>query len=567
MAQESQPRRQTKTKTAVTDEVETLSPVEMSLGKSNGNSASRTRDYNPGSPVSLFWQHPISDQEEVNWFVPPLPRREEKHEEVNGLLSELCDHMKDTPMRAWLVRWNYATRSAAAAGEEVDVELEAEQRFAIQQERAEVECKKIDAMLSSLENREKETETELIAAQKSFAEASANAGLACNPDPKYLTSRFNEADLTDFYFAPSGINPQCVEDAVQAIVPDLDAVAGEQGVSPTQRHSLWSTILTYFMQFLAPLVCGFMLAICLGTLVGILDLDDFSRRDSFPKFALSAALGFVIVYLMGEIFSNAVHSLTRTLEERGEDGEQAPPPLPNTQSAYPPGRVTPEFTRSKSTPPTLRTGKRIAIGLIVVALCLGFAEVVAEGIGIRELHRQQMARRARFGGGGIGGHGEEELPILMYLLIGTLISGPYLFYKASKAWGESDLQLREAWLIHQQRAWVDYRRARPETQLAFQVACHVEQLEKSLYDIKMQIKRLHKNRVALENLEPDKHTQARRKEARAAAVGESLRLQNMIEEIVDTHEPFGKGQGYAAAYARPTTGYANSSSNFSGQTG
>src|SRR4051794_238449 len=40
----------------------------------------------PKDPSSLFWQQPIASDEEVNWFVPPLPRREEHGEQVVGLL-------------------------------------------------------------------------------------------------------------------------------------------------------------------------------------------------------------------------------------------------------------------------------------------------------------------------------------------------------------------------------------------------------------------------------------------------------------------------------------------------
>ena len=164
--------------------------------------------------------------------------------------------------------------------------------------------------------------------------------------------------------------------------------------------------------------------------------------------------------------------------------------------------------------------------------------MIAEGNGIRELHRQQLARRERFRNPNSSIAREEELNILLYMIIGTLISGPYLVYKSTKSWGESDIQLREAWLLHQQRKWLDERRARPETGKAFELACTVEQLENSLYDIKIQLKRMQERRESLHNPEPDRATQIRRKEARAAAVGEALRLQTMVEEIVDTTEPF-----------------------------
>lgn len=532
-------------------------PMRANGAAANGNGAK------PKDPISLFWQQPIAAEEEVNWFVPPLPRREEQGHQVEALLNELNTMVPHMPMRSWLARWNYHTRASASAAEQVDVEREAERRFAEQCSRGEVDGRRLDEMIQSLEGREQSIESDLTDAQKEFAEAAARAGLSCEPDPKRLHAppQNSHASLdnrllgrsakpvpalpaapdpiADLNYAPSGINPQCVEEALQAEVPDLDAVAGQQGVSPIPRHTLWNTILTFFMQFLAPLVCGFMLALCLGTLVGILDLDDFSRRDSVPKFALAAALGFVIVYLMGELFSNSVHALTRTLEmkEEMEMEEQRPEPSPFAADRSFFGRVREIGNFRRPAGPRLHMGLGVAIGLICAALFLGLAEVTAEGYGIRELHHQQIARRMRFRNPNSNLPPDEELNILLYMTIGTLISGPYLMYKASRSWGESDIQLREAWLLHQQRNWIDDRRARPETGLAFQAACRVEQLENSLYDIKIQLKTLRERRAALYNPQPDAGTQVRRKEARAAAVGEALRLQTMVEEMVNVTEP------------------------------
>jgi hypothetical protein len=539
---------------------EAAQPLRASGASTNGNGAK------PKDPPSLFWQQPIAAEEEVNWFVPPLPRREEQGEQVLGLLNDLDRMVPHMPMRSWLTRWNYHTRSAASAAEQVDVEREAERRFAEQCARGEVDGRRLDEMIQSLEGREQTIEGELTNAQKEFAEAAACAGLSCEPDPKRrqapppsdpvaLNKRLlaphgtskpaapSAPDpISDLNYAPSGINPQSVEEALQFEVPDLDAVAGAQGVSPIPRHTLWNTILTFFMQFLAPLVCGFMLALCLGTLVGILDLDDFSRRDSVPKFALAAALGFVIVYLMGELFANTVHALTRTLEMRAQSEEDylQSPPDPMIEDRTIVGRLRAFGRFPRPATPRLRAGLGIATAFLIAALFLGLAEVTAEGYGIRELHHQQIARRMRFRNPNLPP--EEELFMPLYLLIGTLISGPYIMYKASKSWGESDIQLREAWLLHKQRNWIDDRRARPETGLAFQAACRVEQLENSLYDIKIQLKTLRERRATLYNPQPDTATQVRRKEARAAAVGEALRLQTMIEEMVNVNEPFPTAQ-------------------------
>ena len=501
---------------------------DISNGRVEANGAGSNGKSSPSfltEPPSLFWQSPLSEEEEVNWFVPPLPHRQEREAEVLSQLAEFKELIGPKSKRAWLLGWDYLTRASSSAAEHVDVEREADLKFKERLEEAKRDSELINQSIAALKQRETEVQTKLEVAQKDFAESAAHAGLSCEPQiQKYAGPKTGLIDKDRHEDAPparSGINTRCVEEALQQEVPDLDAVAGEHGVSPIPKQSIWGTILTFFMQFLAPVVCGFMLALCLGTLIGILDLDDFQRRDSLPKFALSAALGFVIVYLMGEIFSHSIHSLTRSLEEPGgEQGEET----------------------KRSLAPRVRGGMTIAVALMCAALFLGFAEVIAEANGIRELHRQQIARRERFRATDSTVPREREQPMAIYLIIGTLISGPYLCYKTAKSWGESELHLREAWLLHRQRNWLDDRRSREETRRAFQLACEVEQWENNLFSIRNDLKKEEARRSALQNPEPDKAMQSRRKEARAAAVGEALRLQNIIEEIVEISEPLQTSQ-------------------------
>ena len=485
---------------------------------SNG---AKTNGVKPPDPSSLFWQSPLSGEEEIEWFVPPLPLREEHGGEVVEHLQKLQGMMQGSPKRAWLLHWDYLTRTSSSAKEHIEVERESEIRFKETIRRAREEAQRLDGAIEGLRVREEEVRSDLEVAQKQFAEAAATAGLSVETHPKVSepkTAQIDKDAHDDLRSFRSGINTQSVEEALQNEVPDLEAVAGEHGVSPIPKQTIWGTILTFFMQFLAPVICGFMLALSLGTLVGILDVDDFQRRDSMPKFALSAALGFVIVYLMGEIFTHAIHSLTRSLEERGEEENST-------------------TVRRRFSAPKVKKSMEIAIALMAGALFLGFAEVIAEANGIKELHHQQIARRERFRSPDSNVPREEEQPFVVYLIIGTLISGPYLLYKTAKSWGESELHLREAWLHYQQRTWIDERRERKETGLAFQLACRVEQLENNLFEVRNDLKRQEAKRAALQNPEPDKGMQSRRKEARAAAVGEALRLQNIIEEIVESTEP------------------------------
>ncbi len=325
-----------------------------------------------------------------------------------------------------------------------------------------------------------------------------------------------------------------VEDALNDAVPTLQEMAGEYGVGPVGHTDTLARILSFFMQFLAPLVAGMMLALCLGTLVGILDIDTLQRSDSAPQLALSGALGFVIVYLMGELFHTAVATLARSLETRDADMAHKP------------------------NVPRFRSNMGIAVVLIVVALGLGVAEVTAEGLGIRQLHQQQIARQNRFKGTPVANPStanarpngsaaqpvapapapvSEELPLIVYLVIGTLISGPYLAYKTARGWGENETHLREAWLTHRQRVWLDERRAQPDVQMAFHHAYTVEQIESNLTRTRWQLQNLEEQRTRALNVELPAGLQTRRREARAAAVGEAARLQQSIEDLIDVHEP------------------------------
>lgn len=526
----------------------------------NGNGKSP----NLKSPNSLFWQHPLNESEEINWFVPPLPHRAEENDKILSQLGKLQGMMSSQPFRGWLLEWNYLTRSSAAAAEQVDVEHIAEHRHTELQAHAEVQIKKLDDKISSLRDRERSLEEQLAEAEKVFAAAASAAGISLEPhqpapihhpkpQAKPSASQSSQHTITDstgeLVFAPSGINPLRVEDALRNEVPDLDAVAGQHGVSPIAKTTLVGMILAFLMQVLAPLVCGFMLALSLGTLVGILDLDDFSRRDSGPKFILAALLGFVIVYLLGEIFAIAIHALARALEKHdspsnSSDGNESYT-FPETMQ-----RSSLKGLIPRMRVPSLKAGTWIAVGLIVIAMFLAFAEIVAEAHGIRELHNQQLARRDRFRVAASNSNPtipSEGVPMYIFMIIGTLISGPYIFYKSAKSWGESDALVRESWLLHQQRYWLDERRARPEVGEAFQHACRVEQLEKSLHDTKVDLRNLETRLTGLQNIELDATTQVRRKEARSAAVGEALRLQSMLEEIVNHREPLTTGGSRSSA--------------------
>ena len=229
---------------------------------------------------SLFWNSSLSEQEELNWFVPPLPYSEQADAPTAEMLEQFGQMLPQQPKRAWMLRWNYRTRAAATAAEQAHVEQEAQVQFARLKEQANREIQRIDADVTRLNAQQQELEQNLLSAQNAFAESAARAGLHCEmsaPVPivtqaRTRRGRREEAEATHNALAdePVGrINPQVVEDALNDAVPTLQEMAGEYGVGPVGHTDTLARILSFFMQFLAPLVAGMMLALCLGTLVGI----------------------------------------------------------------------------------------------------------------------------------------------------------------------------------------------------------------------------------------------------------------------------------------------------------
>src|SRR5579871_4444530 len=326
-----------------------------------------------GKHPSLFWSAPLSTQEELNWFVPPLPHHEDLHGQHEEMLGHFGGLLEKQPKRAWLLKWNYRTRAAATGAELTAVEREAQAQLARLQEQSERDVRRLDNKIAFLRDSQQTLESELMQAKKSFAECAARAGLNCNagdppPEPaRRFGRKAAPPDPDEALLALSDIGPHRVEEALEDAKPTLQEMAGEYGVGPVAGKDFFATLISFFMQFLAPLVSGLMLALCLGTLVGILDIDTLQRADGAPRLALAAALGFVEIYLMGELYYTSVGTLARSLEAREQQEDYH-------------GVLIPRH----------RGGPGLAITLLVVALCLGVAEITTEGLGIKQLHQQQI---------------------------------------------------------------------------------------------------------------------------------------------------------------------------------
>src|SRR5579859_4530758 len=144
----------------------------------------------PAERPALFWGAPVSGQEELNWFVPPLPDRESRDAELSGMLDRFGEMLEpQQPRRGWLLRWNYRTRAAAAGAELADVEREAQAQLARQHERSEHDLVRLDQKIADLRENLQQLDADLVEAKKDFAESAARAGLNCSAMPDHVPPR------------------------------------------------------------------------------------------------------------------------------------------------------------------------------------------------------------------------------------------------------------------------------------------------------------------------------------------------------------------------------------------
>jgi hypothetical protein len=442
---------------------------------------------NGKEPPPLFWLGSPDSREEIKFFEPPIRYRDRKTsaEAVPALLNELANRLQDLPLHTWFLRWTYHTRAGSATAERESLEQDVRHQLEERNRRAVEARAEIEPELQSVTRLRDAAEAELTTAEREFAAALYPAGLTCDP---------------------ASPDPKRVEEALQEAIPTLEEIAGEHGVGPAYDHerSMFGQILAALFAFVAPLVSGFMLALCLGTLIGLLSLTDLQRSDRLLQLGVAASLGYVIVYLMGELVSGAIHSVARNLEPR------------------------------ESGCPRLRAGMVFPLLLLLIAACLSAAEVTAEALGLRELHLQRLQEMRRLDPTATE---IQLLPLAVYFLMGTLISGPYLAFKASRAWADCELRLRQGWLQHHQRVWLEQRRTVPEVQHAFTHAHHTARLKRTAAELTERLQALREKYDALApQVDLDEATRERVDDAHMAAAAEARRLQDMVEELISERE-------------------------------
>ncbi len=457
------------------------------------------------SSHDVFWKS--VPQDEVVWHLPPAmlkPDQQIDTDEASQLIDGFARLLHDQPGRALGLKWHFQTRALAASAENRDVTAANNRMRQEILQRSRNEMDAIDTEIRAKDEQYSAAADEFASLQMELAEAMATAGLAVFTDEVAAESQSEDRTI-----APSSTRfTHGVEDSINELLPTPEEIAGQHGVLTAKKESTADLILSIFMQFIAPLVAGLLLAVCLGTLIGLLDMDTLLRPDGLPRVALAAALGFVIVYLMGEIVRTVMVLAAGTQEHYDESPRNSP-----------------------------KLKASIPLTALAAAICLILAtgEITAEGLGLRMLHAQEVTREMRFKG--VNTPAPQDEPLLIYMLIGTLISGPYLLYKATHTWKSASDNMRESWLHHMQRRWEAEFRTDPNVRTALSIAHKADKSADHVAHLRQELSILRERRADLQNADLPAEAAERAVASRAAAVGEMSRMNEMIKEIVEAREP------------------------------
>jgi len=458
-------------------------PLGGNAGGEAGEDAGNALASFPGSPTgsapSRFWRGGADARAGTAQAPPLLPGREERSGAAEGFRPLKERLAEQFPLRAEELEWRLLTEPLAAADEQDALLREASERSAARRSRDAAEDRALAEELGRMRAEQAEAIRALAAVREEFGDALAQADLA---------------------WVDGEACPAAVEAALQDAAPDLEELAGEQGMAPPAGGSRTSPV-----EVLACVASGLVLGTSMGTLLGVLSLNDIQRSDRLPAILAAVLIGGATSGALGELVACAAGSLARALRRGG-----------------------PEVVRP-------RNALAAALALCALAACLLAAEVGAEAVGMRELHLQSVQAAQRVESAAAEAN---LLPVWAYLLFGALVSGPYLVGKAAKSWAEHGARVEVAWLWARQHQWLQQRRASEEVRRAFALAARAEGLAESAEALERRIAALEARRDSLlEGDGFDAETRMLLNQARAAAAGLSSAFRQQVSGLVDEVEP------------------------------
>jgi uncharacterized protein YukE len=509
---------------------------------SNGAASSNGHANGAGGAAldSSFWQFPVNQARfsDVFWH-PPLPAHRSSQEATTELINEIARAHSDAdsgwggeakPYQGWYLRWFFETRAQAAQRELDDVVAEVRstsRSYAslIREARAssalsrhaadEVLRHEASAHESSPEAAETTLDAMLARARHDFTDAAALAGLYVETSESVPASTSDAASAGAATRA-GHISPCLVEEALDRTAPSTPEIAGMHHLRYPQSEwhgdnadsqgglQRFFAGLSSLALSVAPLVLGLMVALCLGSVSGLLDIEDLTRRPDAAKvfkFVLAVALGGVIVTVLGKGMEATIRTLFDHLSTPFL-------PSPSIDASEQNGFRSLEAFRAH-TPPAPRRRRVIVAGCVLLLLAFAIAEAVAEGTGLKTLNDLRIANMSQVQQ---RQYNASPIPLWVFYLVGALFSGAYLYYKGTDTWRKSELETMKPWLARQRQEWFERQRSQPSVQALFQLAYLVEQMEAKREEL----------RLRLDN-------------ARASAVSEAELMHAMVEWVVYSH--------------------------------
>ncbi|MDW8107092.1 MAG: hypothetical protein RMK45_06390 [Armatimonadota bacterium] len=286
---------------------------------------------------------------------------------------------------------------------------------------------------------------------------------------------------------PEPICPELVERALQKDAPSDDEVCGEQGVAPVStKGSIWTIVGRWLFEFGAPLFAGLLLGVNLGVITGLLSWETLQRAEALWLVALAAIIGLFVEKLVGETAYMLAASTAAASEKRDA--------LPNIQPF-----------------PTMYSIVRVGlfIGAVVV---LTVAVALVDALGLYTLYKERL-QEAQL----TGATAAEEFAFWVFLLVGLIVSAPYIVNKAVKGWREPEMRQREARIAYLHRQYLERRRQEPAVQQAFEKAQQVQDLYKERARLQQRIEEI----------------RARLDSARVNCIGNSRKFLTYWDELIE----------------------------------
>jgi len=419
-----------------------------------------------------FWQKP---PEEDTWFAPPQP-----HGQNRDVIEKQLAAMRDM-----LDRHNLPAHA-------IDLLLKYHTGADISKRELQQVYEETGIELSELNQEYRNKRDEWRKTREEFVAAFASSGLAWYHEPVKGKQDPGTPQALAAPASDDGVNLMHIEDALSHNMPTPQEICGQYGIEPLTTETRWyHRLYNFLMETFAPLAAGFLLGLNISVITGLLELSDLKRGGQIWLFMIVGVIGLCVEKLLGEAQYHLFGSLSRRVEPQ-QPVHPDKTPFPRHRSSW-------------------------LIGIMVFLLFIvSIATLTVDALGLRMLHAQNITDQKFY-----NVQVDLLLPMYVYLLIGTIVSMPYLFYKAVKGWKDSEAKLRESVIFAAQREYLEKKRLEPGVQSAFRLAQRAHDLQSDLQELHHKINLLRNTRDA----------------ARTAATGETGRFHQHWDRLLAYIEP------------------------------